>query len=113
MRMTSSRLWLGLLPVFVGCGPGAGPAADTVPAVDHQPVEATRYFPAAAAWESVEPAAVGWNEDGLAAVLDYAREQRSTGLVIVLGGRILAEADWELADRDDVPAYRQMDDRKY
>ena len=107
--MNSSRLWLGLCPVLVGCGLGAGPVEDTVPTVDHQPVEAKRYFPAVdGPWESEEPAAVGWNEDRLAAVLDYAKERRSTGLVIVIGGRILAEADWELADRDDVPGYSRM-----
>ena len=50
------------------------------------------YFPpAGGVWESVDPAAIGWNVGGLEAALQYAGEQRSSGVVILHQGRIVAE----------------------
>ena len=54
-------------------------------------------------WETVDPASVGWSAEGLDAVLEYAREQRSSGLVVAHRGRILAEAYWEVLPSDDQP----------
>jgi CubicO group peptidase (beta-lactamase class C family) len=55
------------------------------------------YFPPTdGAWETVEPAASGWDAKALDAALTYAGEQRSSGVVVLHRGRILAERYWEL-----------------
>ena len=56
----------------------------------------------------VDPADTGWSETGLGEALAYAREQRSSGVVVLFGGRILAEGYWEpevlaQADAGDYP----------
>jgi len=43
-----------------------------------------------------DPAKAGWNPAGVAAVLDYARAQKSTGFMIVQDGKVLAEENWPL-----------------
>ncbi|MCZ6618737.1 MAG: FG-GAP-like repeat-containing protein, partial [Gammaproteobacteria bacterium] len=53
----------------------------------------TSYFPTDN-WESAESS---WNLDALDAVFEYARTQKSSGLVIVLNGRMLAERHWQVA----------------
>lgn len=53
------------------------------------------YFPPdAGPWERVEPASVGWDAAGLSEALEVAAARRSSGVVILLGGRILAEGYW-------------------
>ena len=53
------------------------------------------YFPPEVGpWEAVEPASVGWDAAGLAAALDVAAERRSSGVVILHRGRMLAEGYW-------------------
>jgi CubicO group peptidase (beta-lactamase class C family) len=74
--------------------------------VDAQPagtdVAAAAYFPPAEGeWQSIEAAAAGWNEQALAEALAYAREQRSSGLVVVQHGRMVAEAYWEVLPPED------------
>ena len=55
------------------------------------------YFPPQEGdWQTVTPADSGWNADNLAEVLAYAGEQRSSGVVILLDGHILAEGYWEV-----------------
>jgi CubicO group peptidase (beta-lactamase class C family) len=59
------------------------------------------YFPApGAAWESVAPASVRWDAAALTRALAFAGEHRSTGMVILHRGRILAEQYWKV---DDAP----------
>lgn len=53
------------------------------------------YFPAAKEWETVTPRAVGWNEARLEKALDYARDAKSSGVVILHNGRIMAERYWQ------------------
>ena len=58
-------------------------------------VSATRYFPPAGGqWASVEPAAAGWSPSAVDAALRYAEGHSSTGIVVVSGGRIMAERYW-------------------
>lgn len=58
----------------------------------------TLYFPPARGeWESVAPAAVGWNAEKLQAALDLAGKTRASGVVILHRGKLLAERYWELA----------------
>jgi CubicO group peptidase (beta-lactamase class C family) len=53
------------------------------------------YFPpATGAWESVTPGQARWNEAALERALDFARDNSSTGVVIVHRGRLLAERYW-------------------
>jgi CubicO group peptidase (beta-lactamase class C family) len=44
----------------------------------------------------VLPSAAGWNTATLEAVLSYAAEQKSTGLLVIDDGRIIAERYWPL-----------------
>lgn len=73
------RLLLLVLPL--ACG--------VVAAADH-------YFPASdEGWEKIPPLTAGWNADGLDALLQFAESRRSTGIVILLNGRILTEQYWD------------------
>ena len=55
------------------------------------------YFPPAEGpWQQVSPAKLGWNVAKLKEALAYAGEQKSSGVVILYRGRILAEQYWEL-----------------
>ncbi|MHC4518011.1 MAG: serine hydrolase domain-containing protein [Planctomycetota bacterium] len=57
------------------------------------------YFPPHhGAWQTVRPADVGWDRAQLQKALDYAGLHRSSGVVILHRGKILAEQYW------DVPA---------
>jgi CubicO group peptidase (beta-lactamase class C family) len=54
------------------------------------------YFPGEAGdWERIELAAAGWDAAKLEAALDFARERRSSGVVILLDGKILVERNWD------------------
>ena len=65
------------------------------------------YFPPAnGKWETVTPAQAGWDAKALDAALAYAGEQRSSGVVVLHRGRILAERYWELP-----PSPNDPDDR--
>jgi CubicO group peptidase (beta-lactamase class C family) len=66
--------------------------------------ESGLHFPsqdAEATWEAVLPADANFHRTKLDEVLDFARRQRSSGLVILYRGRILAEGHW---NPDDLPA---------
>ena len=55
------------------------------------------YFPPAdGPWEQVNPAKLGWNVAKLKEALNYAGEQKSSGVVILYRGRILAEQYWDV-----------------
>ena len=59
------------------------------------------YFPpAAGAWARVQPSAAGWDERALNAALDYAGTTNSSGVVVLLAGRILAERHWPVTAGD-------------
>ena len=61
------------------------------------PKAASLYFPPAeGAWEKVNPAKVGWDLAKLKETLAYAGENKSSGVVILYRGRILAEQYWPL-----------------
>lgn len=54
------------------------------------------YFPGdTATWETQAPAQVGWDQDALARALDFAGENRSSGVVVAVAGRIIGERYWE------------------
>lgn len=67
---------------LAGRAPGARAATDL-------------YFPPrAGAWATLDPASAGWDEGSLDTALDLAGARRSTGVVLLVGGRILAESYW-------------------
>jgi CubicO group peptidase (beta-lactamase class C family) len=56
------------------------------------------YFPPInGKWKTVTPAQAGWDAEALDAAIAYAGEQRSTGVVVLHRGRVLAERYWEVA----------------
>ncbi len=62
------------------------------------------YFPPAATtaeWEKIAPAEAGYDAGKLEEALDYARKQRSSGVVVLYRGKILAEGYW---NPDELPA---------
>ncbi|MFP6901184.1 MAG: serine hydrolase, partial [Opitutales bacterium] len=67
-------------------------------AVDKKPKkDAPLYFPPAdGPWEKVAPAKVGWNLAKLQEALAYVGKNKSSGVVILHRGRILAEQYWPL-----------------
>jgi len=58
------------------------------------------YFPPPGDWARIEPARAGWNAAALDAALEYAHTVRSSGVVVLVNGRILAERAWTV----DAPA---------
>lgn len=60
------------------------------------PVPQTQYFPplSGAGWETITPAALGWNTAALESALTWLGEQNSTAVVILWRGRIVAERYW-------------------
>lgn len=84
MKMPSGAVFVALLFSVIGCQ-----------AINAQGL----YFPPGQGeWERIDPESTGWNADQLEAALDVAGARNSSGVVILLGGRILAERYWELPD---------------
>lgn len=55
------------------------------------------YFPPRQGrWERIEPLEAGWNAARLEDVLEFAGERKSSGIVVLYRGRILAERYWDL-----------------
>lgn len=53
------------------------------------------YFPPAKGeWKKVDAASLGWDAKNLEAAFDFAKQERSTGLVILHRGRLVAERYW-------------------
>ncbi|MBL8174319.1 MAG: serine hydrolase [Bryobacterales bacterium] len=64
------------------------------------------YFPGSGDWERVQPQQAGWSADGLDALLRFAESRRSTGVVILVGGRILTEQHWDPKRFEATAQYR-------
>jgi CubicO group peptidase (beta-lactamase class C family) len=60
-------------------------------AQDNRPNNSLYFPPAQGEWETVQPGQVGWDRAKLQKVLNYAKENHSSGVVILHKGRILAE----------------------
>ena len=71
-------------------------AAPRVAANEADAASSLYFPPATGKWKTVTPAQAGWDAKALDAALTYAGEQRSSGVVILHRGRILAERYWEL-----------------
>lgn len=69
---------------------------------------AETYFPPVdnGQWEQVAPEEVGWDADALDRLLDFCGERRSSHVVVLLDGKILAERTW---DPESYPHSRYYD----
>ena len=94
--MRTSLVFLVLFALAGACD--NAPAAPTVPAGPSptDPRTLAAYVPPASTdeWETVAPAALGWDTTALNAALNFAGQQQSTGVVILWRGRIAAERYW-------------------
>ena len=91
-----------LVGLLAGCGAPVPDAAQVapVPTLDDAPL----YFPPAdGPWATVEPGDAGWDAAKLDAALDLAAERRSSGVVVLHRGRIMAERYWPVENPG--PAY--------
>jgi CubicO group peptidase (beta-lactamase class C family) len=67
--------------------------------------EASLYFPPAKGlWENINPVQIGWNPAKLKELMDYAGKNKSSGVVILYRGRILAEQYWPLDPKEKTAA---------
>ena len=69
------------------------------------------YFPPAdGAWETIDPASVGWDKAKLNQLIKAIGEQKSSGLLILLNGKILVEKYWDEANykNDGIRSVRMM-----
>ncbi len=97
VRLISMQRVLAILAVVLAACGGASteptrPPGPTTP----DPRSLAMYFPPTATddWETVSPAALGWDTTALNNALTYAGQQKSTGVVILWRGRIAAERYW-------------------
>ncbi len=86
-----------------GCRPGrrdasARPDVTTTTARPPAPAAAAAEYwpPSSGAWETVEPAAAGWDPEGVEEALALAGDRSTRSLRIVVGGRMLAERHWDV-----------------
>ena len=63
------------------------------------------YFPGDD-WKTVKPAAAGWDSDKLSAAIDFAMSRKSSGVVVLHRGRIMAERHQDLKTKSI--RYRRM-----
>ena len=77
------------------------------PGLTARAAEANPYFPPAGGeWETVAPQETGWDADKLDAALKFAEARNSSGVVVLLKGRLLAERNWDLKGKKGVsPRY--------
>ena len=60
---------------------------------------AVEYFPTAGMeWATTSPEANGWDPEALEEFFEFARTHNSSGVVILQGGRVLAQRKWQLED---------------
>jgi CubicO group peptidase (beta-lactamase class C family) len=88
-------LGIGALTALLVTGGCSAPAdGPTTPAAT--PVASlTTFFPTRTGpWETIQPAAIGWDTTALRSALDWAGTQRSTAVVVLWRGRIVAERYW-------------------
>ena len=88
------RSFLAGLFLLAGCS--SAPKVEE--ATSAEPATELYFPPDSGEWERIDPASAGWDPEALEAVLEYAEQQRSSGVVILLNGRILAERYWEVVE---------------
>jgi CubicO group peptidase (beta-lactamase class C family) len=91
-RIVRSASAACLATLIAACAGGASPTGAPNPQERLHP----RYFPPVTGeqWETVAPAAVGWDAAALDSALGYAEARRTTALIVLHRGRIVAERYW-------------------
>lgn len=56
-------------------------------------------------WQRIKPADAGWNQAAIDSALDFAGSRRSTAVVILYRGKIMAEQDWDPAKQKVTPRW--------
>ncbi|MDG2305510.1 MAG: serine hydrolase [Candidatus Binatia bacterium] len=87
------RWWCmaGLCALLVSCG--AEPAAEPPATMSYVPSD-----PAGGEWARTTPAEAGLDEAVIESALEFAGARRSSGVVILHDGRIVAERYWDVAE---------------
>jgi len=105
-----TRLVMFTLPAAVLCSllacqhPSAAEPGNTAAAA---PGASDIYFPPpGGAWKTVSPREAGWDPAKLEAALNFAGERKSSGVVVLHKGRILAERYWDLNPAKTTPGGR-------
>ena len=87
-----------LLALAVACTGDSGQSTPTspMPAAPVDPRTLMAYFPPidGSTWETIEPSRLGYDTAALSAALDWAGAQRTTAVVVVWRGRMVAERYW-------------------
>lgn len=84
-RWLASMIWVLLLLRSL--------ALENLPA-ENAPLAGELYWPTPRAWETVAPTEAGMETARLEEALAFAKERHSSGVVVVRGGRIVAERYW-------------------
>lgn len=79
-----------LSKLFFACCIATGHAAVAQDGSAERPL----YFPNKTQWKAIDPKEAGWDEAKLKQALDLAKNAKSSGVVILLNGKILAEGHW-------------------
>ena len=107
VKSPTSRFPLSLLAgVFLLAGCSSAPKVEET--TSEEPATQLYFPPDSGEWERIDPVSAGWDPEALEALLDYAEKQRSSGVVILLQGRILAERYWEVETPPDVVDYSAL-----
>ena len=89
----------GVVVSAAACGSEVSTSPVTTPVIPITPTPpvVTRYFPPLATdeWETISPAAAGWDTTALRTALDWAGTQQSTAVLVLWRGRIAAERYWK------------------
>lgn len=92
----SALIALALCAAACSSDVSTSPVSPPVVPVTPTPPVVTRYFPSATGdeWETISPAAAGWDTTALRTALDWAGTQQSTAVIVLWRGRIAAERYW-------------------
>jgi len=91
VRNMTRREMIRLATLTAGAGlAGLGSVVDGV----RVRAQASLYWPRAGEWETRAPRDAGMDASGIEDALQYAGDHNSTGVVVVRGGRIVAERYW-------------------
>lgn len=99
MGMTLRLPALGFLAfaLAAACGDSTvAPPGASLPTGPSEPPPLTTTYPSpGGTWQTIDPATIGWDSTALRNALDWAGGQRSTAVVILWRGRIVAERYWQ------------------
>ena len=64
--------------------------------------------PSSDTWQTIHPAEAGWNMQLLRDAMEYARENTSSGILILYRGKILVEEYWDAPGLNATPIYEGL-----